>query len=75
MPAEDPLSGGSSGSFAPEEARYPAHVSNPGDHCGPYSALADDAVQAAYERVAADPDDQTSPLLLAELVARGIATS
>ena len=74
MPAEGPLSGSSSGSFAPEEARCAVHITNPGDHCGPYSALADDALQAAYERVAADPDEQTAPLLLAELVARGIAT-
>ena len=74
MPAEGPLSG-SSGSFGPEEAQYPVHVTNRGDHCGPYSALADDALRAAYERVAADPDGQTAPLLLFELVARGIATS
>ncbi|MBB5714783.1 hypothetical protein FHS94_001619 [Sphingomonas aerophila] len=49
------------------------HVSQPGDHRGPFNALSDYALKEAYERVAADPDSPTAPLLLAELEARGIA--
>jgi hypothetical protein len=48
----------------------PDHVSQPGDHKGPYSCLSNEALNEAYERVAADPDDQTAPMLLAELQAR-----
>lgn len=78
MSNEDPLLGESSQSFAPSESTRRTtegsdHISNPGDHRGPYAALDDRDLQAAYERVAADPDDKTAPLLLAELVARGLA--
>jgi hypothetical protein len=51
----------------------PDHVSQPGDYRGPYNALSDDALKEAYERVAADPDNPTALMLLAELEARGIA--
>ena len=49
------------------------HVLQPGHHKGPYSALSDDALKEASERVAADPDSQVAPMLLAELIARGLA--
>ena len=49
------------------------HITNPGHHRGPYADLTDAELQAAYERVAADPDDANAPLILAELVARGLA--
>jgi len=51
----------------------PDHVSRPGDHRGPYHALSDDELKEAYERVAADPESQTAPMLLAELKVRGCA--
>ena len=80
MSTDDLLLSGRSQSFAPSESLRPSiddndHIANPGDHRGPYAALTDPDLEAAYERVAADPDDQTAPLLLSELVARGIATS
>ena len=37
--------------------------------------MTDQQLQAAYERVAADPDDTAAPMILTELVKRGIATA
>lgn len=48
---------------------------SPQPHRGPYADLSDEDLATAYERVAADPDDATAALLLAELEHRGLATS
>lgn len=49
------------------------HIPRPGDDRPPYAAFHDRIFKAAYKRVVADADGETTPLLRAELVAHGIA--